>query len=106
MKRQLNTQAEKLGRLRLEVGELRGRNAMLTDGRDRLTGQVDELLIRLEHNSLTRTRGLKSQLREGIRTQLITKPTAFELELKELLELELLFDETDGEDDPELLYLG
>lgn len=104
LKRQLNTQAEELGGLRLEVGELRGRNAALTDERDRLTRRVDELLARLEQNSAARSSRLKAQVREGLRAQLVTKPAAFEL--VELLEVELSFDGSGGDDEPELLYLG
>ncbi len=104
LKRQLNTQAEELGGLRLEVGELRGRNAALTDERDRLTRRVDELLARLEQNSAARSSRLRAQVREGLRAQLVTKPAVFEL--VELLEVELSFDDSGGDDEPELLYLG
>jgi len=104
LKRQLNTQADELGGLRLEVGELRGRNAALTDERDRLTRRVDELLARLEQNSTARSNRLKTQVRDGLRAQLVTKPAAFEL--VELLEVELAFDASAGEDEPELVYLG
>lgn len=104
LRRQLSSQLEELGGLRLEVGEMRGRNAVLVEERERLALRVDELLARLEQNSTARATRLKEQIREGLRAQLVTKAAAFEL--AELLEVELLFDSQGGEDVPERLFLG
>ncbi|MGE0014135.1 MAG: DNA-binding protein [Azoarcus sp.] len=104
LKRQINSQAEELGRLRLEVGELRGRNGAISDERDRLARRVEKLLARLEQNSAYRSSRLKAKIREGLRAQLVNKPAAFEL--AERLEVELSFASSGGDDEPELLYLG
>jgi hypothetical protein len=104
LRRQISGQAEELGALRLEVGELRGRSVTLTEERDRLAARVDELMARFERRSVQRNDRLREQIREGLRGQLLSKPSAFEL--TELLEVELLFVEAADSDAPDLLYLG
>lgn len=104
LKRQISSQHDQIGELRLEVGELRGRNAALTEERNRLIVRMDELADRLGQKSTDKNSQLKKQLQDSLRAQLVTKPSAFEL--VELLEVELAFETPSNDDEGDLIYLG
>lgn len=104
LKRQISSQHDQIGELRLEVGELRGRNAALTEERNRLIVRLDEMAERLGQRNTEKNSQLKKQLQDSLRAQLVTKPSAFEL--VELLEVELAFETPNDDGGDDLLYLG